>query len=62
MLQSEPGQALRAWTEIDRDVTDLAPFVAYSNNIRVWLSSERVGNYLTGDITPGPLLSQIWVN
>ncbi len=29
MLQSEPGRALRAWTEIDQDVTDQAPFVAW---------------------------------
>ena len=62
MLQSEPGRALRAWTEIDHDVTDRAPFVALANNIRVWLTSERVGNYQNGDITPGPLLSQVWVN
>ena len=61
MLQSEPGRALRAWTGIFHDVTDRAPFVAYSNNVRVWLTSERVGNYQTGDITPGPLLSQVWV-
>ena len=62
MLQSEPGQALRAWTEIDQDVTDQAPFVAWETNIRVWMTSERVGNYQNGDIIPGPLLSQVWVN
>ena len=62
MLQSEPGRALRAWTEIDQDVTDQAPFVASEPPSRVWMTSERVGNYQTGDITPGPLLSQLWVN
>ena len=62
MLQSEPGRALRAWTEIDQDVTEQAPFVAYANLVRWWLTSERVGNYQNGDITPGPLLSQVWVN
>jgi hypothetical protein len=61
MLQSEPGRALRAWTEIDQDVTDRAPFVAWETNVRVWMASERVGNYQHGDITPGPLLSQVWV-
>ena len=34
MLQSEPGRALRAWTEIDQDVTDQAPFVACANLVR----------------------------
>ena len=62
MLQSEPGRALRTWTEIDHDVTDQAPLVAIANNVRVWMTSERVGNYQNGDITPGPLLSQLWVN
>jgi ABC-type transport system substrate-binding protein len=62
MLRSEPGRALRAWTRIDRDVTGQAPFVALNNNVRIWLTSERVGNYQPGDIIPGPLLSQVWVN
>ncbi len=51
MLQSEPGKALRAWTEIDHDVTDQAPFVAIANTVRWWLTSERVGNYQNGDIS-----------
>ncbi len=55
------GSALRAWTEIDHDVTDQAPLVALANPVRWWLTSERVGNYQNGDITPGPLLSQLWV-
>ena len=62
MLQSEPGRALRTWTEIDHDVTDQAPFVAIANFVKVWMTSERVGNYQNGDVTPGPLLSQLWVN
>jgi hypothetical protein len=61
MLQSEPGEALRAWTAIDHDLTDLAVLVPLANPVRWWLTSERVGNYQTGDIVPGPLLSQIWV-
>jgi YVTN family beta-propeller protein len=61
LLRSDPGRALRAWTEIDKDLTDLAPFVAVGNGVRMWLTSERVGNYQNGDITPGPLLSQLWV-
>jgi hypothetical protein len=62
VLQSEPGRALRAWTEIDQEVTDQAPFVAWETNQRVWLASERVGNYQDGETVPGPLLSQIWGN
>jgi len=62
MLRSQPGQALRAWTDIDQDVTDRAPLVAWENNTRAWLTSERVGNFQNGDIVPGPLLSQLWVN
>jgi YVTN family beta-propeller protein len=61
MLQSEPGRALRIWTRIDRTLTDEAPFIATANFVRCWLTSERVGNYLKGDLTPGPLLSQLWV-
>ena len=61
MLQSEPGRALRIWTSIDRTLADDAPFVAIANFVRCWLTSERVGNYLKGDVTPGPLLSQLWV-
>jgi hypothetical protein len=62
ILQSEPGRALRDWAQIDHDVTDRAPFVAWETNSRVWMTSERVGNYQNGDVTPGPLLSQLWVN
>jgi len=61
LLQSAPGKALRAWTEIDHDVTDLAPVVPILNTFRWWLTSDRVDNYQTGDVNPGPLLSQMWV-
>jgi len=61
MLESEPGRALRMWAKIDRTLTDEAPFVPIANFVRCWLTSERVGNYQKGDVTPGPLLSQLWV-
>ena len=61
MLQTEPGAALRAWTEIDRALTDQAPLVPVSNVVIWWITSERVGNYQNGGDANGPLLSQLWV-
>ena len=49
MLQTEPGRALRAWTEIDQDVTDRGPVGgAVAELSEWWLTSERVGNYQNG--------------
>ena len=61
MLQTEPGAALRAWTKIDREITDQAPLVPVANVVDWWITSERVGNYQSGDSDLGPLLSQLWV-
>ena len=61
MLQTEPGAALRAWTRIDREITDEAPLVPVANFVIWWITSERVGNYQSGGATIGPLLSQLWV-
>ena len=60
-LQTEPGAALRTWTDIDRLVTDQAPLVPTANPVIWWLTSERVGNYQSGAVDIGPLLSQLWV-
>lgn len=57
----DPGRAVRAWTAIDRTVTDDAPIVPF-NNIDTWTYvSPRVGNYQSSPYW-GPLLSQLWVN
>jgi ABC-type transport system substrate-binding protein/DNA-binding SARP family transcriptional activator/DNA-binding beta-propeller fold protein YncE len=61
LQQTEPGAALRAWSRIDRALTDQAPMVPTANLILWWLTSERVGNYQNGTDQIGPLLSQIWV-
>jgi ABC-type oligopeptide transport system substrate-binding subunit len=61
LQQTEPGAALRAWSRIDRELTDQAPMVPTANLILWWLTSERVGNYQNGTDQIGPLLSQIWV-
>jgi ABC-type transport system substrate-binding protein len=60
-LESEPGAALREWTQIDRELTDQAPLVPISNLVDWWVTSERVGNYQNGAQDYGPLLSQLWV-
>ena len=61
MLQTEPGAALRAWTEIDRTLTDQAPLVPVDNPVIWWITAERVGNFQNGGDANGPLLSQLWV-
>jgi peptide/nickel transport system substrate-binding protein len=61
LLQTEPGTALRAWTRIDHDITDQGLLLPIDNKVDWWITSDRVGNYLTGVQTIGPLLSQLWV-
>ena len=56
-----PGAALRAWTDIDRDVTDQAPLVPVTNSVNWWVTSERVGNYQSGKRDHRPLMSQLWL-
>ena len=52
--------ASRAFATLDRDLTDLAPLIPFSNAGGVLLVSERVGNV---QVNPhaGILLSQLWV-
>jgi ABC-type transport system substrate-binding protein len=57
---TDPGAALRAWTEIDRTITDQALIVPTINAINSTFVSARVGNYKSNQIL-GPLLSQLWV-
>jgi len=60
-LQTDPGAAMRAWSRIDRALTDHAPLVPLTNLVNWWITSERVGNYRSGTDSTGPLLSQMWV-
>jgi YVTN family beta-propeller protein len=57
---TDPDQASRLWAEIDRDVTDEAPWVAYANGVKLEVKSARVGNY---QYSPqgGTLLDQLWL-
>jgi ABC-type transport system substrate-binding protein/DNA-binding SARP family transcriptional activator/sugar lactone lactonase YvrE len=57
----DPGRAVRAWTAIDRTVTDDAPIVPFDNVVAWTYVSPRVGNYQSSPYW-GPLLSQLWVN
>jgi ABC-type oligopeptide transport system substrate-binding subunit len=57
---TDPGAALRAWTEIDRTISGEAPVVPVVNPIFSTFVSARVGNYQSNQ-TMGALLSQLWV-
>ena len=58
--RSDPGAALRAWTGVDRAVTDAAAVVP-GVSWRDWhFVSTRVGNYQTS-ATNGTSLGQLWV-
>lgn len=57
---TDPGAALRAWTEIDRQVTDLLPVIPFANSAVPYLVSKRAGNYQSSP-TQGPFLSQLWI-
>jgi YVTN family beta-propeller protein len=60
LMATDPGAALRAWTEIDRTISDEALVVPFVNPIFSTFVSARVGNYQSNQ-TIGPLLSQLWV-
>ena len=63
MLQTDPGAALRAWTEIAPDAHRRRPpsWPVCQLPSSTWLTSERLGNYQNGTDNTGPLLSQMWV-
>jgi ABC-type transport system substrate-binding protein len=60
LMATDPGAALRAWTEIDRTISDEVLVVPVVNPIASTFVSARVGNYLSNQ-TMGALLSQLWV-
>ena len=57
---SDPETASRLWANIDRNITDRAPWVAFANNAAVEVISTRVRNY---QFNPqwGTLLDQLRV-
>jgi peptide/nickel transport system substrate-binding protein len=60
LMATDPGAALRAWTEIDRTITDQALIVPTINARGATFVSARVGDYKSNQIL-SPLLSQLWV-
>ena len=60
LMATDPGEALRAWTQIYRTISDQALVVPVFNPIASTFVSARVGNYQSNQ-TLGPLLSQLWV-
>ncbi len=56
----DPAASGRAWAEVDRAITDQAPFVSLVNPIDFDFVSQRLGNY---QYNPewGLLLAQVWV-
>jgi YVTN family beta-propeller protein len=57
---SNPEAISRLWAQIDRDITDQAPWVPFANGVKLEVISTRVGNY---QYNPqwGTLLDQLWV-
>ncbi len=59
--QTDPAAARRLWAQVDRVVTDQAPWVPIFNRSETWFVSARVGNYQDSPYYTGPLLDQMWV-
>ena len=57
---TDPSGARRQWQQIDRLVTDEAPWIMLGSETFYHYTARRVGNV---QITPfNPLYDQIWVN
>jgi peptide/nickel transport system substrate-binding protein len=57
---SDPQAAAKIWAQVDREITDLAPFVPLVSLRSVDFTSTRVGDYQYNPIW-GILLDQLWV-
>jgi hypothetical protein len=57
---TDPGASSRLWTQVDREITDQAPWISFVNGVVLEVKSNRVGNY---QYNPqwGTLLDQLWV-
>jgi len=56
---SDPQAAAQVWAEVDREITDLAPWVPFASLRYADFTSARVGNYQYSPA--GILLDQFWV-
>ena len=57
---TDPAAARKLWAQVDRIVTDQAPWVPLENAAPTVFVSSRVGNYQQS-AEYGPLLDQTWV-
>jgi peptide/nickel transport system substrate-binding protein len=57
---TDPATARRLWAQVDRIVTDQAPWVPILNTASTTFVSARVGNFQESPFY-GPLLAQMWV-
>ena len=48
------------WTDVDRAITEEAPFIPYATLLNATLVSPRVGNVQSNPLT-GVLLTQMWL-
>ena len=59
--QTDPAAARRLWAQVDRVVTDQAPWVPIFNQSGIWFVSARVRNSQESPYYAGPLFDQIWI-
>ena len=57
---SDPQAAAQIWAKVDREITDLAPWVPFASLRSDDFTSARVGNYQDNPIW-GILADQLWV-
>lgn len=57
---TDPATARRRWAQVDRIVTDQAPWVPVLNQASTTFVSSRIGDYQESP-NYGPLLDQMWV-
>ena len=60
LQMTDPAGAARLWTKVDREITDLAPWVPFVSLRFADFMSARVGNYGYNPAW-GILLDQLWV-
>jgi peptide/nickel transport system substrate-binding protein len=60
LAATDPAASAALWSEIDRKVTDAAPWVAFLNRAGIYLTSARAGNYQRNPQL-SVLLDQLWV-
>jgi peptide/nickel transport system substrate-binding protein len=60
LQEQNPAAANASWSQIDRELTDKAPWVPLHTPYGRAFVSRRVGNYQHHPLW-GPLLSQLWV-